>query len=37
MTLSAIGCGYVETMHASAMVEFGHDVVGIDVDAHKIG
>ena len=36
MKLSVIGCGYLGAVHASAMVELGHDVVGIDVDAEKI-
>jgi UDPglucose 6-dehydrogenase len=36
MKLSVIGCGYLGAVHASAMVELGHDVVGIDVDADKI-
>ena len=36
MKLSVIGCGYLGAVHASAMVELGHDVVGIDVDAGKI-
>ncbi len=36
MKLSVIGCGYLGAVHASAMAELGHDVVGIDVDAAKI-
>lgn len=36
MRISVIGCGYLGAVHASAMAELGHDVVGIDVDASKI-
>lgn len=36
MKLSVIGCGYLGAVHASAMAELGHEVVGIDVDAAKI-
>ncbi|TFC93287.1 MULTISPECIES: UDP-glucose/GDP-mannose dehydrogenase family protein [Cryobacterium] len=36
MKLSVIGCGYLGAVHASAMAELGHDVVGIDIDARKI-
>jgi UDPglucose 6-dehydrogenase len=36
MRISVIGCGYLGAVHASAMAELGHDVVGIDVDADKI-
>jgi UDPglucose 6-dehydrogenase len=34
--LSVIGCGYLGAVHAASMVELGHEVVGIDVDADKI-
>jgi len=34
--LSVIGCGYLGAVHAASMVELGHEVVGIDVDAAKI-
>ncbi|GAA3875939.1 UDP-glucose/GDP-mannose dehydrogenase family protein [Leifsonia kafniensis] len=34
--MSVIGCGYLGAVHASAMAELGHDVVGIDVDPSKI-
>ena len=36
MKLSVIGCGYLGAVHASAMAELGHDVVGVDIDAQKI-
>ena len=36
MRISVIGCGYLGAVHASAMAELGHDVVGIDVDVDKI-
>ena len=36
LRISVIGCGYLGAVHASAMAELGHDVVGIDVDAAKI-
>ncbi|MFC5931201.1 UDP-glucose/GDP-mannose dehydrogenase family protein [Cryobacterium melibiosiphilum] len=36
MKISVIGCGYLGAVHASAMAELGHDVIGIDVDANKI-
>ncbi len=36
MKLSVIGCGYLGAVHASAMAELGHEVVGVDVDASKI-
>lgn len=31
-----IGCGYLGAVHAAAMVELGHDVVGVDIDAAKV-
>ena len=36
MKISVIGCGYLGAVHAAAMAELGHDVVGIDVDSAKI-
>ena len=36
MKLSVIGCGYLGAVHASAMAELGHEVIGIDVDPGKI-
>ncbi len=36
MKISVIGCGYMGAVHASALAELGHDVVGIDTDADKI-
>jgi len=36
MKMSVIGCGYLGAVHAAAMAELGHDVIGIDVDSAKI-
>ncbi|GAA1055506.1 UDP-glucose 6-dehydrogenase [Agromyces luteolus] len=36
MKISVIGCGYLGAVHASAMAELGHDVIGVDVDERKI-
>ncbi|MGD9988026.1 UDP-glucose dehydrogenase family protein [Pseudonocardia sp.] len=36
MKLSVIGCGYLGAVHAAAMAELGHEVVGVDVDAAKV-
>lgn len=36
MRISVIGCGYLGAVHASAMAELGHEVIGIDIDEHKI-
>ena len=36
MRISVIGCGYLGAVHASAMAELGHEVVGIDVDERRI-
>ena len=37
MRISVIGCGYLGAVHAAAMAKLGHDVVGVDVDAVKVG
>ncbi|MDX2026142.1 UDP-glucose/GDP-mannose dehydrogenase family protein [Microcella sp.] len=36
MRISVIGCGYLGAVHAAAMAELGHEVVGIDLDPLKI-
>ncbi|TIH35577.1 UDP-glucose dehydrogenase family protein [Subtercola vilae] len=36
MKISVIGCGYLGAVHAAAMAELGHDVVGVDVDKNKV-
>jgi len=34
--ISVIGCGYLGAVHAAAMADLGHEVVGVDVDPAKI-
>ena len=34
--ISVIGCGYLGAVHAACMADFGHDVVGVDIDQTKI-
>jgi UDPglucose 6-dehydrogenase len=34
--VSVIGCGYLGAVHAAAMADLGHDVVGVDVDERKV-
>lgn len=36
MKISVIGCGYLGAVHAAAMADLGHTVVGVDVDGAKI-
>ena len=36
MRISVIGVGYLGAVHAAAMADLGHTVVGVDVDAVKI-
>jgi UDPglucose 6-dehydrogenase len=36
MRVSVIGCGYLGAVHAAAMTQLGHDVVGVDVDKVKV-
>ena len=36
MRISVIGCGYLGAVHAAAMAQLGHEVVGIDVDTAKV-
>ena len=35
-TLSVIGVGYLGAVHAAAMAELGHDVIGLDIDAERV-
>ncbi|MFJ9692541.1 UDP-glucose dehydrogenase family protein [Kitasatospora sp. NPDC101183] len=37
MKLTVIGCGYLGATHAAAMAELGHQVLGMDTDADKVG
>ncbi|MGO1568265.1 MAG: UDP-glucose dehydrogenase family protein, partial [Brachybacterium sp.] len=36
MVISVIGVGYLGAVHAAAMAELGHEVIGLDVDAARI-
>ena len=36
LSIGVVGCGYLGAVHAAAMAELGHRVVGYDVDADKI-
>ncbi|WP_348786715.1 UDP-glucose/GDP-mannose dehydrogenase family protein [Leifsonia sp. NPDC080035] len=36
MRISVIGCGYLGAVHAAAMADLGHTVVGVDVDEAKV-
>ncbi|WP_336852567.1 UDP-glucose/GDP-mannose dehydrogenase family protein [Sinomonas albida] len=37
MKISVIGCGYLGAVHAATLASMGHDVVGVDTDAEKVG
>ena len=34
--VTVIGCGYLGAVHAAAMADIGHEVLGFDVDADKV-
>lgn len=36
MRLSVMGCGYLGAVHAACMADFGHEVIGVDVDERKV-
>lgn len=36
MRLTVIGCGYLGAVHAAAMADIGHTVLGIDVDPQRV-
>jgi UDPglucose 6-dehydrogenase len=36
MRITVIGTGYLGAVHAAGMAEFGHDVLGVDVDPTKV-
>lgn len=31
-----MGCGYLGAVHAAAMAKLGHEVIGVDIDSHRI-
>jgi UDPglucose 6-dehydrogenase len=37
MRLTVIGCGHLGATHAACMAEIGHEVLGVDIDAGKVG
>ncbi len=36
MKVSVIGCGYLGTVHAAALAQLGHEVVGVELDQAKV-
>ncbi|QDP98631.1 UDP-glucose/GDP-mannose dehydrogenase family protein [Microlunatus elymi] len=36
MRISVIGTGYLGTTHAAGMAEFGHEVIGVDVEPERV-
>lgn len=36
MRISVIGCGYLGAVHAAAMAELGHQVVGVESDPQRV-
>ena len=36
LRITVIGCGYLGATHAASMAELGFDVLGLDVDEHKV-
>ncbi|WP_214405021.1 UDP-glucose dehydrogenase family protein [Pseudonocardia lacus] len=36
MRITVIGTGYLGAVHAACMADIGHEVLGVDVDAHKV-
>ena len=34
--MTVIGCGHLGATHAASMAEFGHDVIGVEIDQSKI-
>ncbi|HYP45976.1 MAG TPA: UDP-glucose/GDP-mannose dehydrogenase family protein [Propionibacteriaceae bacterium] len=36
LRLSVIGTNYLGATHAAGMAEFGHEVIGVDIDAHRV-
>src|SRR6188768_682723 len=35
--ISVFGTGYLGATHAAGMAEMGHEVIGVDIDPHKVG
>jgi UDPglucose 6-dehydrogenase len=35
MKMSVVGCGYLGAVHAAAMAELGHEVIGVEVDPER--
>ncbi len=36
MRVTVIGCGYLGVTHAAGMAELGYEVLGVEVDQHKL-
>ncbi len=36
MRVIVVGCGYLGAVHAACMADLGHEVIGYDVDEHKV-
>jgi len=34
--LSVVGCGYLGAVHATSMVELGHEVIGVEIDEARV-